>query len=74
MSFEGQFYPDDANQNSSGSDLRIAIGDPPNGSHLGSDKIKLSYLLQLFFKSLHFFFTSYKLDFVISKQNLTRDF
>ena len=43
MSFEGQFDPDDVNQNSSGSDLRIAIGDPPNGSHLGSDKRILFY-------------------------------
>ena len=39
MSFEVQFDPDDVNENSSGSDSRIVIGDPqPKGSHLGAGK------------------------------------
>ena len=39
MSFEGQFDPDDVNENSSWSDSRNVIGDPPpKGSHLESEK------------------------------------
>ena len=39
MSFEGQFDPDDVNENSSWSDSRNVIGDPPpKGSHLESGK------------------------------------
>ena len=45
MSYVGQFDLDDINQNSSGSDLKITIGDPKNGSHLGSDKSILFYCI-----------------------------
>ena len=40
MSLEGQFDPDVVSGNSSGSDSdsRIVIGEPSNGSNLGSEK------------------------------------
>ena len=38
MSTEGQFDPDVVFENSSGSDSRIVIGEPSNGSNLGSEK------------------------------------